>query len=81
MLVGGRLLTTGDVFLASLKEALLRHSLPFVTRDLRVAPVERTERAGLVGAAHMVIDQLFSPAALADWYASGSPAGHRHVGD
>ena len=56
ILIGGRLTQTGDVFLASLKEALLRHSLPFVTRELRVLPVERSESAGLIGAAHMIMD-------------------------
>ena len=79
ILIGGRLMQVGDVFLASLKEALLRHSLPFVTRELRVVPVERTEKAGLVGVAHMIIDELFSPTGLAHWFPSGSPAGHKSI--
>lgn len=74
LIVGGRLLQTGTLFFAALREAILHHSLPFVTEGLTIQSVEHPQTAGLIGAANMVLDELFSPQELARWFAAGSPA-------
>ena len=45
------------------------------TRELRIIRSTLNDRAGLVGAAFMVIDELFTPERLARWVTEGSPAG------
>ena len=74
LVVGGRLLETGTLFFASLREAILHHSLPFVTEGLTIQAVEHPQTAGLIGAANMVLDELFSPTELARWFVAGSPS-------
>ncbi|RYG80954.1 MAG: ROK family protein, partial [Alphaproteobacteria bacterium] len=68
VVAGGCLPQLGDLFLASMREAIYRHSLPFVTRDLSIVVVQHTERTGLQGAAQMVVDQVFAPKTLARWF-------------
>jgi len=65
IVIGGGVATAGDQLLASLREAVYRRSLPLATRDLLILPSELGDRAGVVGAAAMVADELFSPTNLA----------------
>lgn len=76
ILVGGSLAASGDLFLAALKAELYRQSLPFVSRDLAVVPASQdVNEMGLAGAAHMVLDQMFSARSMAVWLREGrSPA-------
>ncbi|MDM9625099.1 ROK family protein [Rhizobium sp. S152] len=73
VLVGGRLLDTGNLFFASLKEAAYRHCLPFVSSNLQIAAVDHDGSTGLSGAAHMAIDQIFLPEFMALWFSKSSP--------
>lgn len=79
IMLGGGVADSGDSFLASVKETILARSLPLATRDLRVARSPLGHRAGLVGAAHMVLDELFSPTTIGAWIGARSPAGSPHV--
>lgn len=75
VIVGGGVAESGDVLLAALRESIYRRSLPLATRELRITRSPLSNRAGLVGAAHMVTDELFTPACLAIWLSHGSPVG------
>ncbi|WP_158889149.1 ROK family protein [Amycolatopsis anabasis] len=75
VIIGGGVSGAGDLLLAALRETVYRRSLPLATRELRIARSTLSDQAGLVGAAFMVIDELFTPARLAHWVGSGAPAG------
>jgi predicted NBD/HSP70 family sugar kinase len=76
VIVGGGVAESGDVLLAALREAVYRRSLPLATRELRIVHSPLSNRAGLLGAAYMVADELFSQTCLARWLDQGSPVGH-----
>ena len=63
---GGGVAQSGVRLLASIREAVYRRSLPLATRELRVVPSSLGARAGVVGAATMVADELFSRERIAD---------------
>ncbi|MCX5577674.1 ROK family protein [Kaistia terrae] len=70
----------GDLFLASMREAIYRHSLPFVTRELAIVVVDQSDQTGLAGAAQMVLDEIFLPSCLAKWFETGRPTAAIHQG-
>ncbi|WP_028932622.1 ROK family transcriptional regulator [Pseudonocardia spinosispora] len=74
VVVGGGVAESGDQLLAALRESVYRRSLPLATRELRITRSSLSHRAGLVGAAHMVTDELFSRARLGGWITEGTPA-------
>ncbi|OYR25046.1 transcriptional regulator/sugar kinase domain protein [Brucella lupini] len=78
IVAGGALPQLGDLFLASMRQSIYGHALPFVTRDLGIVVVQQTEGSGLVGAAQMVIDQIFLPRCLAKWISVGQPTSAVH---
>ncbi|WP_208416161.1 ROK family protein [Saccharomonospora amisosensis] len=75
VIIGGGVAGAGDLLLAAVRESVYRRSLPLATRELRITRSTLSDRAGLVGAAFMVIDELFAAERLAHWVGSGSPAG------
>ncbi|PXY19279.1 ROK family protein [Prauserella muralis] len=75
VIIGGGVAAAGDLLLAAVRESVYRRSLPLATRELRIARSALSDRAGLVGAAFMVIDEVFAPERLAHWVDRGSPAG------
>ncbi|EIE98615.1 ROK family protein [Saccharomonospora glauca] len=75
VVIGGGVSRAGDLLLAAVRETVYRRSLPLATRELRITRSTLSNRAGLVGAAFMVIDELFTPERLARWVDRGSPAG------
>lgn len=78
IVAGGALPQLGDLFLASMRQAIYGHALPFVTRDLGIVVVQQTEGSGLAGAAQMAIDQIFLPGCLAKWISVGRPTSALH---
>src|SRR5215212_657259 len=66
VVIGGGVAKSGDRLLASIREAVYRRSLPLATRDLRVVASSLGATAGVVGAAAMVADELFSRERLAE---------------
>jgi glucokinase-like ROK family protein len=74
VVIGGGLAASGDL-LAALRQAVYRRSLPLATRDLRIARSPLDDRAGLIGAGFMVVDELFSAARIGTWIRAGSPVG------
>ncbi len=75
VIIGGGVSRAGDLLLATVRETVYRRSLPLATRELRITRSTLSNRAGLVGAAFMAIDELFAPERLARWVDRGCPAG------
>ena len=75
IVVGGQVSLSGDIFLGELRRTVYGRSTALSTRDLRIATSPLGDRAGLLGAAFLVADQLFSPECLGHWIQNGSPAG------
>ncbi len=75
VIIGGGVAGAGDLLLAAVRESVYRRSLPLATRELRLDRSTLSDRAGLVGAAFMVLDELFTAERLARWVERGSPTG------
>lgn len=74
LLIGGQVAGAGDPYLASIRNIVYARSTPLATRDLVIARVGLGERATLCGAAHLVIDELFSVPHFAGWIEQGHPS-------
>jgi predicted NBD/HSP70 family sugar kinase len=61
IVVGGSLSQAGEHLIAGVREVVYRRSLPLATQHLRIVQSRTGERAGIVGAAVMVIDHALSP--------------------
>ena len=75
VLLGGGVALSGDVILATVREAVYRRSLRLATRELRITRSTLAPDPALTGAAHMVLDELFSRQRLGRWLPAGSPTG------
>jgi glucokinase-like ROK family protein len=64
ILIGGGVASAGDLYLSQVRLGVLARSLPLATRSLEVLQSPLADRAGLRGAAFMVVDELLSPAGL-----------------
>jgi predicted NBD/HSP70 family sugar kinase len=73
VVLGGVVAQSGDILLAAVREAIYRQAHPLVTRDLLIVRSQLSGSAGLVGAAHVVCDEVFAPATMQDWIVHGSP--------
>jgi glucokinase-like ROK family protein len=74
VVIGGGVADAGDALLATIRQTVYRRSLPLSTRNLAVHRSALGDRAGVVGAATMVADELFAPAYLPRWLDSGALA-------
>jgi len=64
IVVGGDIAEAQDHLLAGVREVVFQRSLPLATRDLTIASSKLGDRAGVVGAAIMVIDHVLAPDAV-----------------
>ncbi len=64
LVVGGELVRAQDHFMSSLRERLYQRTQPLATRNLRILPSALGTRAGVIGAARLGIEELFSPEAV-----------------
>ncbi|MGI5228093.1 ROK family protein [Actinoallomurus sp. CA-142502] len=62
--VAGPLVDADESFLATVREVVYRQSSPLVTRDLSIVRTGLGEEAAIVGAAHLLGDAVFAPAAV-----------------
>jgi glucokinase-like ROK family protein len=76
ILLGGGVTEVGDLYLATVRQEIFSRSLPLATRSLLIERSPVGNRAGLKGAAFMVIDELLSRQRLGRWIDRGTPAGH-----
>ena len=73
--LGGGVMRSGDAIMAAIRQSVYARSLPLATRSLHIVRSELDDQAALVGAAHMVVDELFTAPRLAAWIESGTPRG------
>jgi predicted NBD/HSP70 family sugar kinase len=64
IVLGGDIGEVHEHLLAGLREVVFQRSLPLATRNLRVVPTALGDRAGVTGAAIMVIEHILAPAAV-----------------
>ena len=64
IVLGGDLGEVHEHLLAGLREVIFQRSLPLATRNLRVVPTQLGDRAGVTGAAIMVIEHILDPQAI-----------------
>lgn len=74
ILIGGGVPESGDLYLAEIRQSVLRRSLPLATRELRITSSPMGDESGLRGAAFLVVDELLSREILGTWIDAGSPA-------
>ena len=75
VVIGGGVSKVGRQLLATIRENVYRRSLPLATQDLQIVSSGLGDMAGVVGAAAMVADELFSREQLAHTLALDGPAG------
>jgi glucokinase-like ROK family protein len=75
VVIGGGVAGAGDLLLATIRETVYRRSLPLATRELVVKRSTLDDRAGVVGAAAIVTDELFRARHLTQWLGVGTPNG------
>ena len=73
IVIGGGVANSPDSLLAAIRETVFRRSLPLATRDLLIQRSSLGGLAGVIGAASMVVDELFSRDAIGAWLAAGDP--------
>lgn len=76
IVLSGSIVQTNDIILAAVREAVYGASHPLVTRDLRIMRSQMGSSAGLVGAARVGAELLFTPTFLKDWVMQGTPLLH-----
>jgi predicted NBD/HSP70 family sugar kinase len=64
IVLGGDVGEVGEHLLAGLREVVFQRSLPLATRNLRIVPSALGDRAGVTGAAIMVIEEILAPEAV-----------------
>ena len=74
IVIGGGLAHAGDAYLATIRQVIYARSTALATRELIVQLSRLGNRAGVIGAASLVLDELFSEAQLARWIDQGHPA-------
>lgn len=60
IVVGGGLSNLGERYIASIRESVYRRSTPLATSDLVIKRSTLGDRAGVMGAAILVLDEIFS---------------------
>lgn len=75
ILMGGGVVSSGGQLLASIRETVYQRSLPLATRDLVIRPahLNSTREGGIIGAAHLALDELFDPATFQRLITHGPP--------
>ena len=74
IVIGGGVAQAGDAYLATIRQVIYARSTALATRELLVQLSRLGSRAGVIGAASMVLDELFSEEQLALWIDQGRPA-------
>jgi predicted NBD/HSP70 family sugar kinase len=64
IVIGGDVSQASHQLLAGVREVIFQRSLPLATEELRVVPSQLEDRAGVVGAAIMMIEHVLSPEAI-----------------
>ena len=70
---GGSIASTGDYFLAGVRQAVSRQSLPLATRDLKITVSHDLQEDGLLGGGVLAQSEIFSRSFMNAWVAKGTP--------
>jgi predicted NBD/HSP70 family sugar kinase len=73
VVVGGSIASSGDMFLAAVRQTVYRRSLPLATRDLRIILADSRNMEGLIGGASLAQSETFSRSYMNAWVADGNP--------
>jgi predicted NBD/HSP70 family sugar kinase len=76
IVLSGSIAQSNDILLAAAREAIYGASHPLVSRDLQIIRSQMGSSSGLVGAAIVAAEGMFSPAVLRDWIMAGRPQAH-----
>ncbi|SFB92143.1 ROK family transcriptional regulator [Streptomyces aidingensis] len=71
IVIGGALSQAGEHLIAGVREVVYQRSLPLATQNLRIVQSRAGERAGIYGAALMVVEHALAPAQLDALLADG----------
>ncbi|MDO8353825.1 MAG: ROK family protein, partial [Aestuariivirga sp.] len=67
IVVGGMLARGGDFLLSGIRELVYQRCLPLATSDLQIMLADPKSDSALIGAAHLVLDDIFSPGKVKDF--------------
>jgi predicted NBD/HSP70 family sugar kinase len=73
IVIGGDVSQAHEQLLAGIREVVYQRSLPLATRHLRIVRSQLEDRAGVIGAAVMVIEHVLSPATIDAAIAAAPP--------
>lgn len=76
IVLSGSIAQSNDILLAAAREAIYGASHPLVSRDLQIIRSQMGSSSGLVGAAIVAAEGMFSPVVLRDWIMAGRPQAH-----
>ena len=79
IVMGGQISAADEAFLGELRRTVYGRSMALATRDLRIKTSPLGDRAGLLGAAFLVADELFARDCLGRWISEGSPCGRTNL--
>ncbi|HET9094100.1 MAG TPA: ROK family transcriptional regulator [Solirubrobacteraceae bacterium] len=66
VVIGGKLAEADEQVFAAIREVVYRHATPVASRHLKLVITELGHMAGVIGAAHMVIDHVLEPDRVAE---------------
>lgn len=75
ILIGGGVVGESDPLMTAFAATVRRRSLPGAVAELDIREAALGNSAGLIGAAHLVVDELLSPRRLALWSDRGTTVG------
>jgi glucokinase-like ROK family protein len=81
VVIGGGVAQSGERLLAGVRDVIRRRSLPLATRDLEIQRSSLGNEAGIIGAAAMVVAQLFAPAPRPRGLDAAQPTGMPEVAE
>jgi predicted NBD/HSP70 family sugar kinase len=61
IVIGGGVAGVGNLLVAAVRQAIYGRSLPLATRNLVIQRSALDSQGGIVGAANMVLDEIFTP--------------------
>ena len=64
LVIGGDLADAGELLLSGVREVVYQRSTPLATHSLQIVPSTTGDRAGVLGASAMAIEQVLSPTAI-----------------
>ena len=76
IVLSGSIAQSNDILLAAAREAIYGASHPLVSRDLQIIRSQMGSSSGLVGAAIVAAEGMFSPSVLREWIMAGRPQAH-----